>query len=305
MAKPHLTAEQTVASGIRLLEALSAAPGQTLAVGGACELLACTNAELEQIVDTLSTLSSRSSGARAAITIADGRVTLHGDAALIMPRRFSLEEGMVLAHILDVLDLDDETRERIRAAVGPAQGAMSAPGIVEPARYGSCFARLSEAIEDGIRCTMTYRSLTEGTARTRTIDPLEIQEEHGEVYLVAWDIEKDAERRYRLDRVGEVTFTEDSVEHHGVLSHSASESLRAQGLVARLVLRPGARTFLLDWAGVADIEPHEDGSMAFSLYYSSESWLFDQVLAAAGELELIEPAELRERLVAYGANLRA
>lgn len=304
MAKVHLSAERTVAAGIRLLEALSSAPGQTLAIDAACERISCSRDELDQVVEALSTLSSRTSGARAAIAIDGDDVTLHGDAALIMPRRFSLEESMVLAHILDILDLDDETRAHIRAAVGPAANPAGSPGVIEPARYGSCFARLSEAVEDGIRCTMTYRSLTDEAARTRTVDPLEIQEEHGEVYLVAWDVEKDAERRYRLDRIGEVSFTDESVGHHDVRSHSASESLRAQGKSARLALRPGAKTFLLDWAGVADIVPQDDGSMVFTLFYSSESWLFDQILSAAGELELLDPFELRERLVAYGTNLR-
>lgn len=303
MANARLTAEQTVIAGIRLLEALSAAPGQTLRTQDATVRLGVDSAQLTQVVETLSALSDRSSGARAAVEITDDRVTLQGDAALIMPRRFSLEESMVLAHVLDVLDLDADTRERIRRALGPVDGRAERPGIAEPARYGSWFSQLSEAIEDGIRCTMSYRSLTDDTARERLIDPLSIQEEHGDAYLVAWDVQKDAERRYRLDRISGLAFTDESVDAHEVGTLDIAESLHRAGTSTRLRLRAGASSFMLDWAGVADIVRSDDGSTEFTLFYSSKPWLFDQVLAMGGDIEMLEPAELRDELLVYANAL--
>lgn len=303
MANARLTAEQTVIAGIRLLEALSAAPGQTLSAQDATMRLGIGVDQLAQVVETLSALSDRTSGARAAVELAGDRVILQGDAALIMPRRFSLEESMVLAHVLDVLDLDDDTRRRIRHALGPVDGRAERPGIAEPARYGSWFSQLSEAIEDGIRCTMSYRSLTDDTARERLVDPLAIQEEHGDAYLVAWDVQKDAERRYRLDRISSLAFTDESVDAHEVGTFDIAESLHRAGASARLRLRAGASSFMLDWAGVADIVRNDDGSTEFSLFYSSKPWLFDQVLAMGGDIELLKPAELRGELISYAAAL--
>lgn len=51
------------------------------------------------------------------------------------------------------------------------------------------------------------------------------------------------------------------------------------------------------------IAPQHDGSYLFDVHYSSSSWLYDQVLAARGELTIVEPAELRAGLAPYASIL--
>lgn len=306
MAKPGtLTADRTLTAGIKLLEALSAAPDHRLTGADAAASAGIAPDDLPAVVDTIGALSDRMSGARAAIETEDGWIHLYGDAALLMPLRLSVEESMIVSHVIDLLDLDPATRQRIREGIMPDDDGDAGRGIAETSRYGSWLAQLTEAIQDGVRCRMTYRSLADDTARMRTVDPLRIDDERGRAYLIAWDVERDEERRYRLDRIADVTFTDDSIAPHEAQMRSTAESLRAHGDAARLVAADEETMRRLTWSGIGQIEARDDGSCAFTLYYSSKRWLFDQVLAAGGNLQIVEPRKLRDELRAYAAELLA
>ena len=306
MAKPGtLTADRTLTAGIKLLEALSAAPDHRLGIADAAASAGIAPDDLPAVVDTISALSDRMSGARAAIETEDGWIHLYGDAALLMPLRLSVEESMIVSHMIGLLDLDPATRQRIRESLMPDDDGDAARGIAETSRYGSWLAQLTEAIQDGVRCQMIYRSLADDAARTRTVDPLRIDDEQGRSYLIAWDVERDEERRYRLDRIAGVTFTDDSIAPHEAPMRSTAESLRAHGDEARLVAANEETMRRLTWSGIGKIEARDDGSYAFTLYYSSKRWLFDQVLAAGGNLQIVEPQGLRGELRAYATELLA
>lgn len=299
---PRIPAERMISLGIRLLEALSSSAGQTLDIGQAAKLLGVPASSIPQIVDTLCSLSDRANGTRAVLTIEDGAVRLVGDSAQVMPLRLSIDEGIVLAHILTMLDIDQGTRERVGRALMPLDGTPDAGGIAESPVYGSWYPQISEAIDDGIRCRIIYRSLTQDAATERTIDPLALIEEPDAVYLLAWDVVKDGERRYRLDRIQQVTFTDDSVEAHDTAPRSTAESLREDGFAAHIAVQ---NDYLaqLNWAGLDSIVPHEGDRSLCTVYCSSEAWLFDQVLSAGGALEIVEPGELRGRFVSYAKRL--
>lgn len=300
-----LTADRMVDAGIRLLEALSSAPGHALDRQEAARIVGVDTEQLPEVIDTLGTLADRMSGARAVIEMKGTRICVHGDAALLQPLRLGVEESMIVEHMLDVLRLDEPTRARIRHGIMGDEGAgRPDDDIAETAHYGAWLLPIREAIEDGIRCTLIYRSLTDDAARTRTIDPVRIDEERGRAYLIAWDIERDEERRYRLDRIRDLSFTDDSVVPHAVSEEKTAESLRRTGEVARLRAANDAVMQRVDWAGVGHIAPQPDGSYLFDVHYSSRPWLYDQVLAAGGTLVIVEPADLRAGLAPYASGVR-
>lgn len=299
---PNITTERMIALGIRLLEALTAAPQQTLDINDAARALGVPAQDIPSIVSTLGALSDRSSGARAALSLEGNTIRLVGDSALIMPLRLSVEEGMVLSHVLDVLNIDDATRERVQRSLMPLDETPSTEGLAEPSRYGQWFTRIGEALEDGVRCTMTYRSLTQESPTERLIDPIALREEADAVYLIAWDINKDAERRYRLDRIDRFEFTDDSVSPHDAVHRSTAESLRTTGNRARLKMEDGCLA-QLDWAGIGEVVSDGKGTSLCTVFYSSEPWLFDQILAAGGACTIVEPQGVRDRFVAYARSL--
>ncbi|MDM8302308.1 WYL domain-containing protein [Collinsella tanakaei] len=305
MPKPSkLSADRMVDAGIHLLEALSAAPDHILDRQEASRIIGVAPDQLPEVIDTLETLADRTSGARAVIEMAETHVRVQGNAALLQPLRLSVEESMIVEHMLDMLHLDDSTKARIRHGImGDGDRGERSDDIAETSRYGTWLTRIREAIDDGIRCELTYRSRTDDTARTRTIDPIRVDEERGVSYLIAWDVERDEERRYRLDRIHDLSFTDDSVVPHTVSMEKTADSLRRTGSVAHLRAADESTMQRIDWAGVGRIAPQHDGSYLFDVHYSSSSWLYDQVLAAGGELTIVEPAELRAGLAPYASIL--
>lgn len=299
-----LTADRMVDAGIHLLEALSAAPDHVLDQHEAARIIGVTPDQLPEVIDTLGSLADRMSGARAVIEMTETHVRVQGNAALLQPLRLSVEESMIVEHMLDMLRLDDSTKTRIRRGImGDDDRGERGDDIAETSRYGTWLTGIREAIDDGIRCALTYRSLTDDTARTRTIDPVRLDEERGVSYLIAWDVERDEERRYRLDRIRDLSFTDDSVVPHTVSVEKTADSLRRTGSVAHLRAADESTMQRIDWAGVGHISPQRDGSYLFDVHYSSSSWLYDQVIAAGGELAIVEPSELRAGLATYASTL--
>lgn len=295
-----LPSAQIVSTGIRLLELLSAAPHQTVQRLDACHELGISDEQLSQAVDAVSSLSSRTSGARAAIVAEDGLIRLLGDAAQLMPLRLGPEEGAAIAHVLELLHLDNDTRKRIAEALLPLGTAIDAAATpLDTAGETPYYRGLLEAIEDGVRCRIRYRSLDDDVPTERLVDPIAMDAVVGEVYLLAWDISKDAQRRYRLDRLSDVEFTDHSVEPHDFQRIAVDESLAQTGTLTRLRARDAETLDRLNWAGIRRVDMAEDGSASFDMYVSSPRWLFDQVLAEGGALTIESPDALKFDLMAY------
>ncbi len=297
-----------IARTIDLLSLLSSSRKAAVAIEDAKRALEVDDAGLEEVLDLIDGLSDEETGARIAIMRTEDDLALIGDAGKLGPYRLSLDEAAVLTHILDSVRFDRAARERVERALLPP-GAATAPetdqGIGDGVRYGPYYGLLTEAARVGIRCRIRYRSAGEAAPSWRLVDPGQITTEQGVAYLIAWDVEADGERRYRLDRIGEATETDDSVVHHAWTGESTAASLRVSGKEAVLVFPSRVDAERRRWAGLHDVQeiPHDEPRVRATLSYTSESWLLNQVLAAGGDIEIIEPEGLRDRLRSYGQRL--
>lgn len=298
-----------VTGALWLLEALTAAPGQRIDAAYAKQTLACTDDELDGYLALLSTLADRTGGGRA-IAYRDGSaLVLEGDAACMKPLRLTAGEGMALAHVLLSLNLDRDLADRLeRALLVPGSGNANIhaePLLANTRSFGACYQQLSEALTDGVRCRIAYRAQTEQKPTVRTIDPLCIETSDDSAYLLAWNVEKQAARRYRLDRVSAVEFTDESVERHHVAPGTVANSLATTGTTATVEcsVDNDAPT---RWLGIQSIEqvPGTDARQRIMVQVSTPAWLFDEVLAAGGDLVIVAPAALREQFIAYAQKLR-
>ena len=52
----------------------------------------------------------------------------------------------------------------------------------------------------------------------------------------------------------------------------------------------------LGWAGIMSIEPNGAGAATVIARYSSERWLFSQVIAAGGAIRILDDPALSKRL---------
>ena len=303
MAESKLKADQIVAGGIRLLQLLTAAPNQSVSIARACSALGVQVSDLDRIVEIVSSLSDRSTGVRAIIDMDEKTISLGGDAARLVPLRLSINDAAVLRYVLASLNIDQSTRLRIQAALDdPSQLQTQMISLAEPARYGSFYQKLLEAIEDGVRLRMGYRSIDEKEPRVRIIDPYRLASEESATYLDAWDVEQDAQRKYRLDRISSLEVAEESAIHHPFDRTDIQKSLEKSGIPA-LVRCNKSYLPLITWSGIMRTEDQGDETVVLEICLASKSWLFDQVLAAAGNLLILEPQELRTEFISYAKRL--
>lgn len=303
MAEPKLKADQIVAGGIRLLQLLTAAPNQSVSIARACAVLGVQASDLDRIVEIVSSLSDRSTGVRAIIDMDEKTISLGGDAARLVPLRLSINDAAVLRYVLTSLNIDQDTRLRIQAALDdPSQLQTQMISLAEPARYGSFYQKLLEAIEDGVRLHMGYRSAEEKEPRVRIIDLYRLVSEGSATYLDAWDVEVDEQRKYRLDRISSLEMTDESAIHHPFDRADIQESLKKSGIRA-LVRCSKTYLPLITWSGIMRTEDQGDETVILEICLTSKSWLFDQVLAAAGDLLILEPQALRTEFTSYAQSL--
>lgn len=301
MVARKLTSEQRLSRAIDIMEALYAAGEKGMDRAEICSRFDITGASLDEIIGIVSTLADRESGARVICECRDERVILIGEAGRVLPLRLSAAEGAVLNHELESLGIEPETAARIRRALLPEELGYN-QRVVDTVARGSHWQQLNCAIQDGVRCRIAYRSLDDKRARERTVDPLRIVTNGDSMYLVAWDTEQGAQRRYRLDKIEEITLTDDSVELHHSTITTLQDSLAKAGREAKLAM-PLDLAGRLGWAGITSVNQTDEDTAIVTVRYTSEAWLFSQVIAKGGAIRITDVPALSKRLCDYAETL--
>lgn len=304
MKRAKLSADRELDLAIRLIELLNASDSREIPIDTAYRELNVSESELCRLLDLLASISDSRTGLRLPISLVHGSIRMEGDAGTLRLLRLDGEESAVLAHLLHALNIDEAARRRIAQGLLPiGAGELDTPFVAEPPRYGSCYQALSCAIEDGVRLRILYRSHDEDVPTERCIDPHLIAFEDGAAYLIAWDVQKSSQRRYRLDRIARVTVTEDSAERHPFREQTLSQSLAAHGQSARLLFESGRLAREVGWRGLHDVAAQDqadptasEGPVTALIDYSSEAWLLDQVLSQGGRITIVAPERLRAKL---------
>ena len=103
MPARKLTSEQRLSRAIDIMEALYAAGSAGLTRNEICSRFDISGASLDEILDIVSTLADRESGARIICERNGEHISLTGDAGRVLPLRLSAAEGAVLNHELESL----------------------------------------------------------------------------------------------------------------------------------------------------------------------------------------------------------
>ena len=309
----HSKTDQRTASALKLLELLSSAPGGSMSADAVATALGCSAKEVNRAVDAIDALGDRLSGARAIIYRDGSDIVLKGEASQLRPLRLSTTDAAALSHVLTTLHINDDARERIAEALLPDAMRQAPDRIATTVSYGEWYQSLQEAITDGVRCRITYRAHGDAAPAARIVDPIDIESTSRAAYLIAWNVEKGAFRRYSLERISAVELTDDSVEVHPGEQETLAESLSSATLVA---LRVADTLDDPIWAGIQtapDTQERRDatrnkardeaGSHLIRVHVASPAWLFDQVLAAGGAIRIVEPRETVQAFRAYAARL--
>lgn len=116
-----LTSEQRLSRAIDIIEALYAAGESGMTRTEICSRFDITGVSLDEILEIVSTLADRESGARIICECHGERVVLTGGAGRVLPLRLSAAEGAVLNHELESLGIEPQAAARIRHALLPEE----------------------------------------------------------------------------------------------------------------------------------------------------------------------------------------
>ena len=198
---------------------------------------------------------------------------------------------------------------KLREALG-AETFGDAAGI-EGAAAGRAPANLDvlrSAAAEHRRVRIDYSAASTGERSIRTIDPEAVFASAGHWYAVAWDVDADGERLFRVDRVLAAEATGESFEARGL--EGAGRPLYTPGpsdTAVRLLLRPPAR-WVAEYYVTTDVLTRPDGLVEATLPARQTGWVARLVLRLAPDAEVLEPAGLigevrelaRATLAVYG-----
>ena len=193
--------------------------------------------------------------------------------------------------------LDQVMPPRLRAEVRAVHGATETlvAGIEIDAEL---LVTLARACRDAVRVRFRYSSRG-SEDRERTVEPVRMVATNRRWYLMAWDVDRDDWRTFRLDRMREVTATTWRFrprEHPDPVAYvQRSVSAAPYRYLAKVRLRAGAEEVRdLVPPQVGRVEEDRDGWCLLVAGGDQLDWLAVHVARLGYEAEILEPPELRE-----------
>jgi proteasome accessory factor C len=221
-----------------------------------------------------------------------GFVTIRNAEALNLVRSLSTQETMTLLFGLDMLREDvGSEREDLQSEIQTLQKLLSAQisDLVSatPAINSQTLNELVAAIKKRNSLNITYNSVSDDTLSERTVEPLEIFSREGKTYLLAFCHIARARRTFRVDRIIKVVQCDPPV-HEGSVDAVINEQFKVEVKV-HSNLRHVYETFV-------DVKAKSGETFEISVF--NKDWLFREVLAAAGAIELVGPESIRREFSA-------
>ncbi|AIJ26995.1 helix-turn-helix transcriptional regulator [Amycolatopsis methanolica] len=193
--------------------------------------------------------------------------------------------------------LDQVMPPRLRAEVRAVHGATETlvAGIEIDAEL---LVTLARACRDAVRVRFRYSSRG-SEDRERTVEPVRMVATNRRWYLMAWDLDRDDWRTFRLDRMREVTATTWRFrprEHPDPVAYvQRSVSAAPYRYLAKVRLRASAEEVRdLVPPQVGRVEEDRDGWCLLVAGGDQLEWLAVHVARLGYEAEILEPPELRE-----------
>ncbi|MEU7000868.1 WYL domain-containing protein [Nonomuraea sp. NPDC046570] len=164
------------------------------------------------------------------------------------------------------------------------------------------FPALWEAVRDRRVVRFDYRAAAGATVRTRTVEPWGVISRRGRWYVAGHDRDRDAPRVFRLSRIcGQVA----PVGRAGVVEVPEGVDLRAmvgfpdepvEERTASLRVRQGACEGLRQVARA--VRPGRDGWDEVELVFTDPERLAGWIASLGAEVELVQPPDAREAVIA-------
>jgi proteasome accessory factor BC len=273
-----------------------------------CETLQVSEQELRQDIDVLNVVNFGGGSYVLYAEVQGDQIEVdpepYGDN-FARPARLLPLEAKALAAAIDLIGehLPEgslaSARQKIVDALGqdPAEEGLQ---ITTAKGDDSEVARVvSSAITSHQLLRIDYYKENEDEFTERTIEPYKLANGQEGWYVHSYDLEKDAPRSYRLDRIREATVLDDHFEPrpgvepdvHGWLATGEVPSSRT----ARIWVSPERARWAREDRRV--VEELADGAVVVERTYASHEWLAREILKEGGDAVVLEPDEARRAVL--------
>ena len=192
----------------------------------------------------------------------------------------------------------EKALEKLRGSLG-AETLGEAEGRIEIARRGQApehLAALRDAARGHERLSIEYFAASTGEWTQREIDPEEVFSGMGHWYVAAWDVDADAERLFRADRVRSAAPTGETFTPRGLRGAGRDlYSPTGDDVSVRLRLRPAAR-WIAEYYATTELEERAEGGVEVTLPARQLGWVARLLLRVGDDAEVVEPIELRDEV---------
>lgn len=204
---------------------------------------------------------------------------------------------------------------KIRAGLGPelegylarlADGFRVLPGPHKRyAEFRDTIRTLNEGVLGGRSVEIRYRTGRTGEESSRRIDPYKVWYHGGALYVLGHDHRSDEIRTFAVDRILAIDATEDAFEIARDFDFDAYTA-SSFGVIAEPAV-PVCIRFSAQWASYVrerewhasqSIEAAPDGGLELRMQVGGSHELANWILSFGGGAEVLEPASLREEVVA-------
>jgi proteasome accessory factor C len=299
--RPERFARLVTLAGI-LIQA--ARDGDKLDVRQLCDSLQVSEEELREDIDVLNVVNF---GGGSYVLYAE----IQGDAIEVdpepygdnfaQPARLLPLEAKALVAAIDLLGEHlpegslTSAREKIVAALGddPARDGLQ---ITTAKGDDSEIARaVSQAIAGRRVLAIEYYKENEDDFTQRRIEPYQLLNGQEGWYVHAFDLERDAPRSFRLDRIRSVDVTKESFEPRPGVEPDVHGWPRtgevAASRTARVWISPDRARWAREDRRV--VEELRDGAVIVELSFAGEGWLAREILKEAGDAAVLEPEDAK------------
>ncbi len=226
------------------------------------------------------------------------------------------EDGLLARHLQPMLD-------RIHHLLGSGQGSEAGMALMQRVRIvsaqrrpvgGRHFQRVTQALLQRSRLHLRYLTRGRGEVSERVVSPQRLVHYRSTWYLDAWCHRVDALRRFALDAIEEAQLLEQKARN--IALKKVQEAMDAgYGIYAGATSQWATLRFdrtAARWASREQWHPQqrgqwlEDGRYELRLPYAEETELVMDVLRQGEQVQVVEPAALREAVrLKLGAALAA
>jgi predicted DNA-binding transcriptional regulator YafY len=228
-------------------------------------------------------------------------VVLGASAAAAVP-------GIERSALTALAKLDRFLPPRLRSQLAALRGATVA--LVSPTEMVSTetLVLLAQACDNSLRAMFSYRT-HQGVVGERRVEPHRLVATDRRWYLVAYDLEREDWRTFRVDRIASV-----HVPGHTFVPRRLEDPARmvAEGISTAHYSHRAVVSVKAPFEEVATlIAPHvgvlerEGDHTRLELGMDDFDWLAGYLIGLGLDFEVIEPAEMRTQMAMLGARLQA